>query len=168
MDSRCTIVESLQPQNEVKIHTTLTITNESESTPASSVSVPDDNGATATIQNCVDIIAQSPYEIVSQVVEYITIEEACQCMEVSRVWRNKLLHVATPWRTVDLRSSMSALKLLPRISQHVQNLILLGTQSDIAKHVTLLDTHDFSSLRSLTVQVQYRRLQTFCRYLCIF
>ncbi|KAI8142948.1 hypothetical protein BJV82DRAFT_669085 [Fennellomyces sp. T-0311] len=110
-----------------------------------------DNHESADAARNVDIVASSPYEILSRIFSYIPIETAYQCVQVSRTWRNTLLQCPDPWHTIH---SSSILHKLP-VSHHVHALFLTGVPSQLTNDIHLLQTRNFSHLKSLSVHIQY-------------
>ncbi|KAI8146391.1 hypothetical protein BJV82DRAFT_666177 [Fennellomyces sp. T-0311] len=76
----------------------------------------------------VDIIAQSPFDIVANILPHLSTTSLLECLRVSKVWRNKTAQCRSAWRTVvvpqdnDWITEMTHTRC--HVTDHVQNLYM--------------------------------------------
>ncbi|KAI8148986.1 hypothetical protein BJV82DRAFT_204564 [Fennellomyces sp. T-0311] len=81
------------------------------------------------LRRYVDVITQSPYDILSTIISYLDPDSRSVCAYVSRSWRSRVLGCEEAWRILHLSGSSSrkktkALGLFPAVAQHINTLTL--------------------------------------------
>ena len=110
--------------------------------------------ARSRISTCIDFLAQLPYDLACRIADYIPRKTRGACVEVSRTWRDRLLHYPKIWRTCTIYPVFydPTLRLLPKITTHIKELSIdCSSQFIFDKCMELLGYADFPNLQKLCV-----------------
>ena len=121
------------------------------------------NDANTRLSTGVDFIARLPYEISSRLLVSYCLSNSTRrhaCLNVSRIWREKMLQCKNIWRTLRPNSCPFIsidLQVFPKVTQHIEDLTLDSLSFDrsykqaFKKCIELLGTGDFRSIQKLTI-----------------
>ncbi|KAI8137368.1 hypothetical protein BJV82DRAFT_718242 [Fennellomyces sp. T-0311] len=104
----------------------------------------------------IDFIANVPFDIMAIIVDHIPQETLAECLEVSSIWRQKLLAYPGCWRNVRIEKfkptvGPSVYRALPNICHHIRE-FSLPHAPQVTKCLELMRTKNFASLQSFHTQ----------------
>ncbi|KAI9243622.1 hypothetical protein BDA99DRAFT_530116 [Phascolomyces articulosus] len=99
-------------------------------------------------QHYVDIITQSPQEILCLIINFLPMDTRVQCIKVCPAWRKTLLQCPEAWKVI--KGDDEAYKLLPLVSHHIE--ILTIRNEKVAVCFRHMD--DFAHLQSLLLSIE--------------
>ncbi|KAI9278882.1 hypothetical protein BDA99DRAFT_18122 [Phascolomyces articulosus] len=101
----------------------------------------------------VDFITTCPPEIVCIILDKVSMDDLYDCICVSTTWRKIIVHHPYRWKTFKISDfkSNSVELLLPVVSPYIEELHVWGSQTFIGKQLTVIQTNQFSRLRSLNI-----------------
>ncbi|KAI9255666.1 hypothetical protein BDA99DRAFT_606880 [Phascolomyces articulosus] len=117
------------------------------------------------LERRIDFLTSCPHEIVSSIMDQLSLKDLYECIWVSRRWYQIIIQNHPCWRNfsvVDNDNDPCTLKLLPMIYPNIQKFLLTGAEDFLKKQLTFIQTHEFSCLQSLEIHTQglfpYRRI----------
>ncbi|KAI8147922.1 hypothetical protein BJV82DRAFT_664261 [Fennellomyces sp. T-0311] len=109
----------------------------------------------------IDIIAKVPFDIVTIILDQIPPKTLALCVEVSPIWRQKLLEYPGCWRKIRIDDFVDEIdgyhtlsrvcRILPRISHYVRELSLPHAPL-LPRSLELIGSKNFSCLQSLKIR----------------
>ncbi|KAG2222522.1 hypothetical protein INT45_012836 [Circinella minor] len=111
---------------------------------------------TERLERKIDFLTQCPYEIVQNILNQCDPQQvtAVTCLNVSRLWHQKLLDHTYLWRRFHIEGSMwdyETHQVLPDISKFVEHLYIERTWATTHSRIMSLKTHSFDNLKSLKI-----------------
>ncbi|KAI9495642.1 hypothetical protein BDB00DRAFT_870189 [Zychaea mexicana] len=113
--------------------------------------------ATKKNESRIDFMDILPTEIVNSVIKLLPKDTTVACLELSKVWRERILECTDAWRNLSVADTQEDTKLVDEaqyIGSHVEHLKLSTTSMSIRiKYLQALKEHHFKKIRSLELTV---------------
>ncbi|KAI9492526.1 hypothetical protein BDB00DRAFT_428859 [Zychaea mexicana] len=110
----------------------------------------------------IDIFTRLPYDVALLIIDLLQQHAVAECTRVCSAWRALVLDYSKPWCHIEATSwgrtrALPPYKLLPSVSQHVQEIRLLFSNQAL-NCIKLLRTENFHNLRVLHIQERKQSL----------
>ncbi|KAI8147385.1 hypothetical protein BJV82DRAFT_664624 [Fennellomyces sp. T-0311] len=101
-------------------------------------------------QQCVDIIARAPFEILSSIMSHFESNELVNLCTVSKTWQQRLLDIPECWSTVRMTDGLS--HRFMSVRHHIVNLELNGMRANMCDELLVqIMQGGFNKLRKLCI-----------------